>query len=408
MPSARVTGEELPRQAVIFAGGRGERLRPLTDAIPKPLLPIHGRPFLDYLLELLRGQGIERVLMLLGYRADDVRRYVGRGDAWGLAIECFVSPATDETAMRLWRARELIDDRFLLLYSDNYWPLQLSALQQRLAASEADVVVTVYRNRDGLTRSNVIVDGHGTVSVYDDTRSAPGLEGVEIGYAIVTRAGLRDLSGANDPFGRAILRPLAERGGLAAFVTDHRYYSIGSHDRLERTTKFLAREPAVILDRDGVLNTRPPQAEYVRTWDEFTWLPGAREALALFTAARFRVVVVTNQPGIARGKVTRAALDEIHDRMRAEAASAGGRIDRIYVCVHGWDDGCECRKPRPGLLFEAQHDFDLDLSRTTFIGDDERDALAAEAAGAPSRLVSGRMTLLDHARETVAAAARAD
>lgn len=408
MPSPRLTEEDPPRQAVIFAGGRGERLRPLTDTIPKPLVPIHGRPFLDYLLELLRGQGIERVLMLLGYRADDLRRYVGEGEAWGLRIDCAVSPASDQTARRLWRARDLLDDRFLLSYSDNYWPLRLFALQDRFAASQADVVVTVYRNRDRLTRSNVIVDDRGMVSVYDDTRTAPGLEGVEIGYAIVTRAGLRDLSDVNDPFGRAILRPLAERGRLAAFVTDHRYYSIGSHDRLERTTRFLAREPAVILDRDGVLNRRPRQAEYVRTWGEFVWLPGAREALALFTAAGFRVVVVTNQPGIARGSMTRAALDEIHARMRVEAASAGGRIDRIYVCVHGWDDACECRKPRPGLLFEAQHEFDLDLSRTIFIGDDERDALAAQAAGAPSRLVLDRVTLLDHARRIVAAAGSAD
>jgi D-glycero-D-manno-heptose 1,7-bisphosphate phosphatase len=174
---------------------------------------------------------------------------------------------------------------------------------------------------------------------------------------------------------------LAERRELSAFVTDHRYMSVGAHHRLPRTEDFFRRQKTVILDRDGVLNRKPPQATYVRSWAEFEWLPGALEALQRLHAGGYRVVVVSNQAGIARHAMTEADLAEIHRVMKAEIEAAGGRIEAIYYCPHDWDAGCECRKPLPGMLFQAQRDLNLDLSRTYFVGDDERDGEAADHAG---------------------------
>ncbi len=108
--------------------------------------------------------------------------------------------------------------------------------------------------------------------------------------------------------------------------------------------------------------------------------------------------MVSNQAGIGRAAMTGADLDAIHERMRAEAEVAGGRIDAIYHCPHDWDDGCECRKPKPRMLFRAQRDLGLDLSPTYYIGDDERDAQAADAADSPCMIVSESFTLLDCAR----------
>ena len=105
------------------------------------------------------------------------------------------------------------------------------------------------------------------------------------------------------------------------------------------------------------------------------------------------MIVVTNQAGIARGEMTEEDLARIHDRMRGDAEEAGGRIDAIYHCPHGCDEGCACRKPRPGMLFQAQRDFHLDLSRVPFIGDDERDGQAADAAGCPFERVSEQTSL---------------
>ena len=181
----------------------------------------------------------------------------------------------------------------------------------------------------------------------------------------------------------AVYPTLAERGELLAYPTDHRYYSVGSIERLPATEEFLARRPTIFLDRDGVLNRRPPRAEYIRRPEEFEWLPGAREAVALLTRAGYRLFVISNQAGIARGAMTDADLAAVEDRMLADAADAGGRIDGAYYCRHGWEDGCDCRKPLPGLLFQAQREHRLDLSRTPFIGDDDRDGQAADLAGAP-------------------------
>lgn len=121
----------------------------------------------------------------------------------------------------------------------------------------------------------------------------------------------------------------------------------------------------------------------------FQWLPGAREALRSLHEAGYRVVVVSNQAGVGRGVMTESQLLEIHERMKTAAAQAGGQTEAIYYCPHDWDSSCECRKPQPGLLFRAQRELNLDLSRTPFIGDDERDAQAADAAGCPSILDHG-------------------
>jgi D-glycero-D-manno-heptose 1,7-bisphosphate phosphatase len=139
----------------------------------------------------------------------------------------------------------------------------------------------------------------------------------------------------------------------------------------------------------------------VRRWAEFEWLPGAKKALRMLHEARYRVIIVSNQAGIARGALTQGDLLDIHERMQAEAAEAGGRIGAIYHCPHDWEEGCECRKPKPGMLFRAQREFNLDLSRTLFIGDDERDAQAADAAGCPAVLVTRDTSLLDIARKIV-------
>jgi len=144
--------------------------------------------------------------------------------------------------------------------------------------------------------------------------------------------------------------------------------------------------------------------EDVRSWDDWVWLPGAKEALRLFKDAGYRVILVSNQAGIARGVMTEAALAEVHEHMKAEARAAGGDIDAVFHCPHGWNEGCECRKPKPGMLFQAQHAFQLDLTRTWFIGDDERDSEAARAAGCPSILVDETRSLLDVTREMLHAA----
>lgn len=398
---ARIEGRayDRPRQAVILAGGRGTRMRPITDDRPKPMVPILGRPFLEYQIEQLRDQGFERILILLGYLPEVVQKHFGDGRRWGVNIEYAVTAPDQLTSSRVAAARHMIDPCFLLLYCDNYWPMQMNRLWARFREAGKPALITVYSNNDAYSKGSVILDQDRHVRVFDRLRATPGVREVEISYAILTDLALALLPEEDTLLEEAIYTPLARQGRLTAHVSDHRYYSVGALHRLPATEIFLRREPTVILDRDGVLNRKPPRAQYVRNWSEWEWRPDALEALRLLREANTRTIIASNQPGIGRGVMSEADLEAVHRRMKQEVAQAGGRIDGIYYCPHDWDDGCECRKPKPGLLHQAQRDFHLDLTRTPFIGDDERDASAAAAADCPFFRVTDTRSFLDITRE---------
>jgi len=354
---------------------------------------------------MLRDEGIERILLLLGYLPDVIMSHFGDGSRFGVEIEYRVTAPEDLTAHRVREAADRIDETFLLLYCDNYWPMRLGRMWEAFRESGAPAQVTVYANPDAYSRDCVAVGPDGFVSAFDRTRTTPGLKGVEISYAILEKAAVLPLlPDHQELFEQAVYPELVRQKRLHAYWTGHRYYSVGSHERLALTDAFLARRPAVILDRDGVLNVRPPKAEYVRRPEDFHWLPGAREALGRLTGAGYRVIVVSNQAGVGRGLMTEGDVEAVNDRMRADAEAAGGRIDAVYYCPHDWDEGCECRKPKPGMLFQAQREHDLDLTRTPFLGDDERDGEAADAAGCPFAFVSEEVPLLETTSRLLAGA----
>lgn len=156
----------------------------------------------------------------------------------------------------------------------------------------------------------------------------------------------------------------------------------------------------VILDRDGVIN-RDSRA-FVKSADEWIAIPGSIAAIATLSRAGYTVTVASNQSGLARGLFNRDALRAMHRKLRRLVAAQGGRIDRIVICPHGPDDGCDCRKPQPGLLFRLGRYYGSDLVGVPVIGDSLRDLQAAAAAGARPILVrtgNGRATeaLLDSA-----------
>lgn len=141
----------------------------------------------------------------------------------------------------------------------------------------------------------------------------------------------------------------------------------------------------VFLDRDGVINEKRP--DYVKNWHEFHFLPGACEAIAALTAAGHRIVVCTNQAGIAKGLISTETIEDIHQHMLSTIERAGGRVEKVYYCPHSKHEGCDCRKPRPGLLFRAYRELDLDPNGAVFIGDSMTDAQAGIAAGVRPILV---------------------
>jgi D-glycero-D-manno-heptose 1,7-bisphosphate phosphatase len=141
---------------------------------------------------------------------------------------------------------------------------------------------------------------------------------------------------------------------------------------------------AVFLDRDGVINVKAPEGQYITRWEDFHFLPQVAEAISLLHRAQFSVILVSNQRGIAKGCMTVQDLDQIHERMLEQLAGRGATVDAVYYCPHDVDAACACRKPAPGMLLEAAQDHDIDLRASWMVGDSDIDVLAAKNAGCRS------------------------
>lgn len=145
---------------------------------------------------------------------------------------------------------------------------------------------------------------------------------------------------------------------------------------------------AAFLDRDGVINRKPPEGAYVTQWEEFRFLPGVQSAISRLKAAGFLIIVATNQRCVAKGLITARELEVIHQRMCNELASAGALVDRVYYCPHEKQPPCRCRKPAPGMLLEAARTFRVELGASWMIGDSEIDVEAGVKAGCKTALIS--------------------
>jgi D-glycero-D-manno-heptose 1,7-bisphosphate phosphatase len=355
----------------------------LTDTVPKPLAPVNGRPFLAYLVQQLADQGLTRILLLTGYRGEMIRDYFGDGAAFGVAITYSHGPAEWDTGRRIWEAREQLDSRFLLLYSDNYVPVSVAKLAAAHTSHGNAVTLLLQRKTPG----NIRLNAQGDIEQYDPSRRGAGLDHVEIGYMVVERDAVLSHVESPDVSFSWILERLTTAGRVGGVVTGDPYHSISDPARWKLAERYLAIKPILMLDRDGTINARPPRAEYVSRWDQFHWIDDTVVALEQLSRHGFKFIVVSNQAGIARGMLQAGQVAEINTRMVTELAARGIDILDVYVCPHHWDDGCACRKPAPGMFFAAARKHLLRLDRTVYVGDDPRDCRAAYNAECVSVLI---------------------
>ncbi len=187
------------------------------------------------------------------------------------------------------------------------------------------------------------------------------------------------------------------------------------HPRAEKFSFFYSNppasgtRPAIFLDRDGVINEQIADG-YVTRWGQFRFVEGIPEVIAKLSQLELPIIVVSNQAGVAKGVVARSTLNEITDSFVASLKTAGARIDAVYYCPHSEHQKCECRKPRPGLLNQAAHDWKLDLNRSVLIGDSDRDLAAAQSIGCRAILLKTNGATWQHrfAEGTIKAERAAD
>jgi histidinol-phosphate phosphatase family protein len=377
-----------PTQAVIFCGGLGTRLRPLTTALPKPMAPIIDKPFLEYLLQQLSEQGIKRFILLTGYLGELIQEYFGDGHVWGWEIKYSQGPREWDTGRRFWEAREQLDERFLLLYSDNFVQFNLKKLMDLHQKENVAVSLLLAPKPKG----NIRVSSTGLIEAYVKNRDAECLDFVEIGYMVVERDLIlslyKDIPNIPDISFTSILELLVEKSQIVGLVVKDPYHSISDVDRLELMREYLKPKKIILIDRDGVINIKAPQGEYIDKWEDFEWIDDTVQAMEQLALHGFSFIVITNQAGVARGMVSGKELTRIHQLMISELKSKGIKVHDVYVCSHHWDENCDCRKPKAGLFYRISKDHLLRMDKTLYIGDDVRDCEAAYNAECGSVLIA--------------------
>ncbi|MCW8899145.1 MAG: HAD-IIIA family hydrolase [Gammaproteobacteria bacterium] len=373
-----------PKQAVILCGGMGTRLMPYTTEIPKPMILCNGKPFLWYLLSQLAEQGVERFILLTGYLGEKIKNHFGDGRQWGWNIEYSQGPVDWDTGKRIWEAKDKFDDRFLLLYSDNYVPFSLEKILKVHEKNKCSLTFMVSLKSPG----NIALGDNGIVLKYDNIRGDDALNYVEIGYMIVEKEETFKYFETPECSFSSILRKMADSKQISAWVQKDAYHSISDPERWRKTEEYLSFKKIILIDRDGVINVKAPQGEYICKWEEFEWIEDTVQSMLHLAKHGFTFIIISNQAGIARGMVCEKKIEEMHELMISKLADNGIEILDIYVCPHHWNDDCECRKPKAGLFYKIAKDYLLQMDRTLYIGDDVRDCEAAYNAGCGAVLIA--------------------
>jgi D,D-heptose 1,7-bisphosphate phosphatase len=381
------------RQAVILVGGLGTRLGERTKTVPKPMLPVGGRPFLDTLIdEITRYDVFEEILLLAGHKAESIQaRYDGtvRGRA---RVVVALEQAPLGTAGALVHARDLLQERFLLLNGDSFFDFNILDLVARANGRPVHMALRVDVAGDRFGR--VELDGDRVRSFIAPGQGATGP--VNAGVYVLDRSIVGGVGALPASLEQDIFPALAAAGAMSGTSYRGYFIDIGIPQDLARADVELSerlRRPAVFFDRDGVLNH---DSGYTFEAGKLQWIDGAREAVKAVNDAGYFAFVVTNQSGVARGFYEETHVQALHRWMADEMAAIGAHIDAFEYCPDHPDGTIERyrrlsdrRKPGPGMITDLLGRFPVNAADSILIGDKASDLQAADAAGLKRHLFSG-------------------
>lgn len=390
-------------KAVILAGGKGTRVASIAADLPKPMLPLLGKPILAWQIEALVREDFADIVLVIGHLGHVIRSYFGDGAAFGARITYLEErePLGTAGALALLK-NELSDDDFLLLGGDLLFDVDLSRFLAYHRERRGVVTVFTHPSTHLHDSTALEVDGDARVTAFlppDGNKSRPNRTNAGLHFCSpclferITEVRKTDLD-------REVLAPLATAGGLFAYHSPEYVKDLGTPERLAEGARDLAADAvtrgnlrlpqrAVFLDRDGTINRH---VGFVTHPDQLELLPRAAEAIRCLNERHIPVIIITNQPVVARGEVSEAELAKIHDRLGTLLAEHGAFVNDIFYCPHHPDGGfagevvalkrvCDCRKPAPGLLLQAAQKYNVDLAASFMIGDSARDVEAGKNAG---------------------------
>lgn len=400
-------------QAVILAGGKGTRLGALTGGLPKPLVPIAGKPFIHYLIAELRRHGFTDIVLLVGPFAEAYRSALGNGAALQVQLTLVPEEPPADTGGALKLAAPHLGDHFLLLNGDSLLDFNLLDLAAR-DATEPWLAWLALRAVPDVGRYGAVrLDGERVAAFGEKSASGPGV--INAGVYWLKREILAEIGTPPVSMERDVLPRLIVRGLVRGAVYDRPFIDIGTPEDLARAAPLLPAwetRPAAFLDRDGVLNV---DTGYVHRPQDFVWVRGAKAAIKGLNDRGYFVFVVTNQAGVARGLYGVEDVEKLHRWVNDELRQVGAHIDAFYFCPHHPDGTaanygivCDCRKPAPGMLLQAMREWPVRRRGSFMVGDKAIDMAAAQSAGVPGFLFDATGKLDALIEKATAAVSRAD
>ena len=399
--------------AVIMAGGKGSRLRSITnDEIPKPMVPVDGKPLLEYQVEKLKAYGIKKIVMIVGHLGEKIVDHFKDGEDFGVEIDYIFEKEPLGTAGAFYYLKDKIDAKdFMLVFGDVFFDMDFDRMEDFHFKNSALTTLLAHPNGHPYDSDLIRMDDKGRVIGFDSKHNVRDYwydNMVNAGMYIINRK-LLDLvkEPVKTDFEKDILANQVKIGAnIYAYHTPEYVKDVGTVDRINATVEELKsgliqsknlknKQRAIFIDRDGTINV---SKGFISKADDLELIPGSIEAIKAINKSGALAIVITNQPVIARGECSFEELHNIHNKLKTLLGEKGAFVDDIFYCPHHPDKGfegevpelkfdCECRKPKTGMINEAVKKYNIDLSKSYMVGDSTMDLETARNAGVKSVLV---------------------
>jgi len=396
----------------ILAGGMGTRLKSVTGDLPKSMALLNGKPVLEYQIELCKQFGFKEIGLLVYYGYESIQDYFKKGEDWGVNLTYIVEKQARGTGGALMDALDRFEDNFLVLYGDTYLDVDLKKMMDYHKNCNAALTLFVHPN-DHPSDSDLVEldDNLQIINIHPyphtENKFLPNLVNAAL-YAINRNTLVNTLPmDVKYDLAKHVFPELIKKNiKLQAYLSQEYVKDMGTPERIKKVQKDIEnaipiklslrnKRKAIFLDRDGTINK---EVNHLSSPEQLALFDGVAEVIRKWNRNGNLVVLITNQPVIARGELSWEVLKEIHAKLDQELGEKGAYIDHKYICPHHPHSGypgevqylkikCNCRKPRTGLIDLACQELNIDRTCSWFIGDTTSDIKAGNDAGLKTILV---------------------